>query len=91
MMEKEISLQIMREEIEACQQEQDLYGWEFSSIDEGNLTFTVRLLKTMDGEIYKLYVQFDNYPQWPPFLDFIEESTGTIGIKAASIFTITCR
>lgn len=82
-MEKEISLEIMKGEIANCAIDKDAYGWEFSEIDEGNLTFTVKLLKSKDGEVYKLTVQFDNYKQWPPLLDFIDEETGRAGVKTA--------
>jgi|GEM_PF-1297386 len=82
-MEKAISLAIMKKELEACYADATVYGWEFSPIDESNLTFRVRLLKTRDKETYTLTVQFDNYNQWPPLLDFINEETGEAGVKSA--------
>lgn len=82
-MEALISLETMRQQVADCQADAQLYGWEFSEINESSLTFTVRLLKSRDGEVYKLHVQFDNYPQWPPLLDFIDEESGEIGVKTA--------
>lgn len=82
-MEKAISLEIMKQQIAECMVDSEAFGWEFSDVDEGNLTFTVRLLKSRDNEVYKVFVQFDNYPKWPPYLDFIDEETGVMGVKTA--------
>lgn len=81
-MERETSIAIIKKQIlESASLFQSL-NLEFSSIDEENLIFTVRFT-AKDDETYLLSVQFDNYPQWPPFLEFIDEDNGAAGVVQA--------
>lgn len=79
----QISLAIIKQEIEACQEDAIRYGWEFSPIAEKMQYFTVKIKSPVDNEIYILEVKFDDYRQIPLYLEFIDPNTGEKGVKKA--------
>lgn len=79
----EISLSIVRAELSQCKDEADKYGWLISEIHEQAQVFTVKMQSPVDGETYVLEVKFDNYKEWPLYLEFIDPTTGQRGVKNA--------
>lgn len=77
------SLRIVLKELEECQQEIEDYGWDVSEIDESSQSFTVKMRSPIDKEEYILEVGFENYKEWPPYLEFIDPETGEKGTKNA--------
>lgn len=77
------SLTIVREELANCQQDRLRYGWDVSEIDEANQTFTVRMKSPVDDQLYIIEIKFDNYKEWPLYIDFIDPATGEKGTKKA--------
>ncbi|GAA4459319.1 hypothetical protein GCM10023189_32850 [Nibrella saemangeumensis] len=78
-----ISIATIRQELQACEEDAEQFGWVISSIDENDLSFTVRITSPIDEEVYILYFKFDNYPELPPLLDFIDPVSGEMGIRRA--------
>jgi hypothetical protein len=87
-MEKEISIGIIRKHINECVDIIATMKLQISEIDEENLTVKVRF-PSCDGKHYLLSVQFDNYPKWPPYLDFIDEETGDIEQSKPILVVVT--
>jgi hypothetical protein len=71
----QISLITVRREIEECHDGYALYGWSTSDIDVDNQTFTVFMTSPIDNEKFELEFKFDNYPEWPYLIDFIDPKT----------------
>lgn len=80
---KEISLQLVAQELESCTLDSADYGWEISPLDEALSTFQVKMLSSIDNEPYRLTVQFDNYPEHPLLIDFIDPVNGQVGTRRA--------
>lgn len=78
-----VSLLKVKEEIKECQENCEQYGWVISSIDETNQTFTVLMTSPIDKEVYELYFKFDNYPEYPYFIDFTDPQTRQTGTAHA--------
>lgn len=78
-----ISLNIVRKELEDCQEDVLRNHWEISPIDEQNQLFTVKMKSPIDSQEYIIEVKFDNYKEWPLFIEFINTITGERGTKNA--------
>ncbi len=78
-----ISSAIVRQELEACKEDIALYGWEISSIDEPNQVFTVKMKSPIDNQVFIVEIKFDNYKEIPPYIEFIDPTTGQRGSKIA--------
>lgn len=89
---KIISLARVKRELENCSQYAVNCGWLISEIDEPNQLFTVKMtspigIEKVQGspinEVYLLEVKFDDYPELPLLLEFIDPKTGERGSKSA--------
>ena len=80
---KEVSFIKVRKELANCIDYGKKVGWILSEIDESGLSFTVQMTSPIDGEIYIVEVIFDNYPEIPPLIDFIQYTTGKTNIPGA--------
>lgn len=78
-MEKQVSLAIMKGQISESAPIIAAFKLEVSDIDEEKMSFTIKF-RAKDNELYVLIFQFENYPQHPPLLDFIDEETGVHGL-----------
>jgi len=77
------SLNIVRKEIQDCQDDLKMFRWEFSEINEEPQTFTVKMKSPLDQQEYIIEFKFDNYKEWPLLIEFIEPNTGQRGTKNA--------
>jgi hypothetical protein len=77
-----ISLLTVKAEIAACSDDAEVYGWVISEINKVTQRFSVTM-KAKDSEVYKISFQFDNYPQLPFLIDFIDPDSGVNGTKHA--------
>jgi hypothetical protein len=78
-----ISLNIVRMELQDCQKDAELFGWDISEIDESNHVFTVKMISPIDDEGYKMEIRFDDYKELPLLIEFIDPKTGEKGTKNA--------
>jgi hypothetical protein len=78
-----ISLNIVRKELEDCQEDAIRNHWEISPIDEPNQLFKVKMISPIDKQEYIIEVKFDNYKEWPLHIEFIDPITGERGTKNA--------
>lgn len=87
-----ISLARVRLELEKCETYANNCRWVISKIDEPNQFFTVRmtspinLVSEPEKQVYEdfiLEVKFDDYPEIPLLLEFIDPGSGTRGNKHA--------
>jgi hypothetical protein len=76
-----ISVTIVRKELEDCQKDAIRNHWEISSIDEQNQIFVVKMKSPIDSQEYIVAMKFDNYKQWPLFIEFIDPATSERGTK----------
>jgi hypothetical protein len=75
-----ISLQRIKKELEPCFLYGSNCGWVFSDIDESNQSFNVRMQSPLlDKDYYLLEVVFNDYPEIPLLLDFIDIRSGERG------------
>lgn len=74
-----ISLVTVTEEIKACKESCELFGWLISPIDEINQQFTVIMKSPIDNQEYIIEFKFDDYPQLPFLVDFIDAKTNQCG------------
>jgi hypothetical protein len=89
---KSISLARVSRELENCAKYATNCGWLISEIEEPNQLFTVKMsspinLKALPHpavyEEFILEVRFDDYPEIPLLLEFIDRKSGTRGSKSA--------
>lgn len=80
---KEISIDTVEEELKKCQIHAERFGWVISDIDLEQLVFRVQIKSPVDNEEYLLEIKFDNYPEWPLCIEFIDPTSGRGGIKSA--------
>ena len=73
---------IIEEELEALALLATTYGWEIGQ-DLDNLTVSVKLCSSRDGEPYLLDVACHDYRALPPIFEFIDPETGERGTKRA--------
>ena len=78
-----ISNKIISEELKDCSDLCKLDCFEISDVDIENQTFVVKMKSKIDQEKYILKIKFGNYNEWPPFLEFIDPSTGEAGTRHA--------
>jgi hypothetical protein len=81
--DRRTSLNIVRKEVQDCQEDSERFGWEISEISEETQTFTVKMKSPLDQQEYIIEIKFDNYKEWPLLIEFIEPNTGERGVKAA--------
>lgn len=76
-----ISLITVQRELKECQEDCKRYHWEISNIDEQNQTFIVKMKSPIDNELYVIEIKFDNYNEWPPYIEFIDPISDQRGTK----------
>jgi hypothetical protein len=81
--DRRISIATIKNELEKCHEHCEIHSWIISEINEINLTFTVVMASPIDKENYLIEIQFDDYPQIPPLIEFIDPNTGQKGSKYA--------
>lgn len=81
--DRRISIATIRSELDKCHEHCKRFGWKISEIDEEALSFTALMESPIDQEKYLMEVQFDNYPQLPALIEFIEPDTGARGTTKA--------
>jgi len=81
--DKLISLQRVKKELGPCYIYGANCGWIFSEIDESNQSFGIQMTSPVDGEMYQIDVVFNDYPEIPLLIEFIDMRTGTRGTKYA--------
>lgn len=77
------STEIVKEELKTCDdliQENKIIITDF---DEESQKFKVTMKSTIDNEEYILQVDYENYNEWPLYLDFIDPETSKIGVLTA--------
>jgi hypothetical protein len=70
--EKTISLLRIKKELEPCLSYGANCGWVFSEIDEPNQSFKIQMQSPIDEEKYHLEIVFNDYPEIPLLLEFID-------------------
>lgn len=80
---KEVSLLEIDKELQGNRQFLESLGIRISDVDNEKLLFTAQMTSSIDGEIYQVEFRFDNYPAWPPLIEFIHPETGARGTKKA--------
>lgn len=89
---KSISLARVRRELENCSDYARNCGWLISEIDESNQLFTVKMTSPINLKVHPepavyeefiLEVRFDDYPEIPLLLEFIDPKTNERGSKSA--------
>ncbi len=78
-----ISLSILKSELDNCRTEADKYGWEISILNEEVSSFRVKMVSPIDKEIFIISFKCDNYREWPPYIDFVDPISGQEGIRNA--------
>lgn len=78
----EVTREILKEELVPMMSLASTYGWEVTSNLE-TLTVQVKLKSAVDGELYCLEAQCNDYKELPPFFEFIHPLTGERGSKSA--------
>jgi len=78
-----ISLLKVKQEIEEISVFAGKCGWLISDIDEPTLTFRVKMTSPIDQENYIMEIKFDNYPEIPPLIEFIDPISDEKGTKRA--------
>ena len=76
---------IVCEELKECASLQS-ESFCISPYDERSQIFTVHIKSKIDDEEYFLEVKCDNYNELPPYLEFLDPSTGVRGTKNAYPF-----
>jgi hypothetical protein len=80
MVNNEISLETIKSEILVCKERG--YDWSFSEPDETSQTLLVEMHDKFKDK-YIVFIQFDNYKQWPLLIDFKDPITGEVGVRTA--------
>lgn len=78
----EVTREILREELVTMASLASTYGWEVTP-DLEALTVQVKLKSAVDGEVYLLEAQCNDYKELPPFFEFIHPITGERGSRSA--------
>jgi len=76
-----IALATVQSELQTCEEDCKRYGWEISKIDEEKQTFIVKMKSPIDNEQYIIEIKFDNYNEWPLYIEFINPETDQKGTK----------
>lgn len=76
-----VTLAIVQAELARARRLGQSFGWEFSPLNEAIPSFTVKMKSLVDGEVYVVELQLDNYKEWPPYTDFVNPLTGERGTK----------
>lgn len=80
---KEISVLRVKQELENCSNYGRKVGWILSEIDESNQSFTIQMSSPIDKEVYIVEITFDNYPEIPLLIDFINPKDDRMNIPGA--------
>ena len=78
-----ISTETIRSELSKCVVHASRYNWTISEINEESQSFTVSMTSPVDGQQYCIEFAYDNYPEWPVAIEFIDVATGQRGIRSA--------
>jgi hypothetical protein len=78
--ERDISRQIIEEEVEAMRPLASSYGWEVV-VDLANLTVTVKMKSSVDAQLYIVEATCDGYKALPPHFEFIHPESGERGTQ----------
>lgn len=78
-----ISINIVKNELTACERDALRFGWEIFENREDVLSFSVKMVSSLDNEIYLIGIQFDNYKEWPVYIEFVDPQNGQMGTKNA--------
>lgn len=81
--DRRISIATVKSELDKCQEYCKRYSWDISEINETDLKFTVLMVSPIDEELFIIEILFDNYPQMPPLIEFLDPQTGARGVKNA--------
>lgn len=80
---KEVSLLEVDKELQGSKEFLKSLGIRISEVDNEKLLFTAYMTSSIDDEVYELELRFDNYPGWPPLIEFIHPETRERGTKKA--------
>lgn len=80
---REITIETLKIELEECQLYAMKFNWIISELNEINLSFSVQMTSPIDHETFILEFIADNYPEWPPLIEFIHPETKERGINKA--------
>lgn len=78
-----VSLSIVKSELDKCRGDANKYDWEISTLDEGELSFKVKMTSPIDKEIFIVSFKCDNYREWPLYIDFVDPISGQESVKNA--------
>lgn len=81
--DRQVSLAIVRSELDKSRADADRYGWEISEFDESAVSFRVKMISPLDKEAFIISFRCDNYREWPPLIDFIDPLSNQEGVKNA--------
>lgn len=81
--DRQVSLSIVRSELDKSRADADRYGWEISEFDESAVSFRVKMISPLDKEVFIISFRCDNYREWPPLIDFIDPLSNQEGVKNA--------
>lgn len=77
------STEIVKEELKKCDDLIQGNKITITEFDKKLLKFNATMKSEIDNEEYILQVDYENYNEWPPYLDFIDPKTGIVSTKAA--------
>lgn len=80
---KEVSIATIKLELEECQEYCGNYNWLISELDEVSMKFTVQMISPVDNEKYLMEIEFDDYPEIPLAIEFIDPLTSEKGTRNA--------
>ncbi len=78
--DRNISINIVETELQACIPLAEKYGWSISEINREDLKFIVSM-KALDGERYHMEITFDDYREIPLLIEFFDPITGEKGTR----------
>jgi len=81
--DRAISINLVRSELKSCEKDALRFGWDIFAVREEDLSFGIKMISPMDGEIYLIEIQFDNYKEWPFYIEFVDPLDGKMGTKNA--------
>jgi len=78
----DVSRRIIETELGLAWPLAETYGWIIKT-DLDHLRFTARLKSAVDGEEFLMEFSCDDYKEKPPYIEFLEPSTGQRGVASA--------
>ena len=71
MIDRSLTVEILREQVKQIEDRSKKYGWE---IEVKDTTVYVKLKSSRDNEIYMLRMKCENYPEKIPRVEFVDSS-----------------